>query len=362
MIRYNHPGSFGYYHIGIRSRTDRYHLCLRLGRSKPSVFVLAIAASGAMSALMAGTQASDSSNVGKGGATSIMRVSINHGDAHSDVKARTLARRVVFKWLPVYCENDMVHGAWWFVWGSLLTIWIPIMPLIALYEDWWPDAATDDGKSIMPLADHVAAYGMLAFAGVLYTIGSYIFVRVFRDNPPPPIFNFKHRLFCNDELIASWLFLIGTLPFIPIMGLYVHYNPDNGAFMLAFLLCILANLAFFIFIIVTAPASIDHHEHVHIISFISPVIRKVMCLRETSIWHKHLANDWLLTCWLMVWGCALAVFASILLLIYEGSEHSKRGIFDWSTGAFDCLLFMIGSMYWTAGSYAEKQQSLASQP
>jgi hypothetical protein len=312
-----------------------------------------------MNPLVAGSDSSSSN----GGATSIMRVTTNHGDSPSDIKARTLARRVVFKWLPVYCENDLVLGAWYFFWGSLLTVFIPIMPLISLYENWWPEAKADDGEeSIMPVRDHVAAYAMLAFAGVLYTIGSYIFIRVFKENPPPPIFNFKHRLFCNDELIASWLFLIGTLPFIPIMGLYVYYNPDNGGFMLAFLLCIFANLAFFIFIIVTAPASIDHHEHVHIISFISPIIRKMMCLRENSIWHKHLANDWLLTCWLMVWGCGMAVFASILLLIYEGSEHSKRGIFDWATGAFDCLLFMIGSMYWTAGSYAEKQQAMVTQP
>ena len=40
------------------------------------------------------------------------------------------SHRVVFKWLPVYFSNDLVHGAIWFVYGSVFSIIIPIVPLL----------------------------------------------------------------------------------------------------------------------------------------------------------------------------------------------------------------------------------------
>jgi len=37
--------------------------------------------------------------------------------------------------------------------------------------------------------------------------------------------------------------------------------------------------------------------------------------------------------------------------MYECSNHFRRGIFDYSTGLADMILFLIGSMYIVAGSY-----------
>ena len=32
----------------------------------------------------------------------------------SDHSTAVKSQRVVFKWLPVLCSNDLVHGSWWF--------------------------------------------------------------------------------------------------------------------------------------------------------------------------------------------------------------------------------------------------------
>lgn len=56
---------------------------------------------------------------------SIMRLSTQNESLLSDmddkespevtrenIRQRILNRRLVFKWLPVYCSNDVVHGSW----------------------------------------------------------------------------------------------------------------------------------------------------------------------------------------------------------------------------------------------------------
>lgn len=77
---------------------------------------------------------------------SIMRISTAPRDdatlrpANESIETRNkriLDRRVVFRWLPIATQNDLVCGAWWFVWGSVLTILIPVFPLISLFEDFW---------------------------------------------------------------------------------------------------------------------------------------------------------------------------------------------------------------------------------
>jgi hypothetical protein len=53
--------------------------------------------------------------------------------------------RGALHWLPMHSfSNDLVFAMWWFVWGSIFTTVIPIIPLIALSENlFWetPDLA-----------------------------------------------------------------------------------------------------------------------------------------------------------------------------------------------------------------------------
>lgn len=49
-------------------------------------------------------------------------------------------RRGAFTWLPViFGWNDLLHGSYWFLWGSILAMLIPVIPLVALFEDLWPN-------------------------------------------------------------------------------------------------------------------------------------------------------------------------------------------------------------------------------
>jgi hypothetical protein len=59
-------------------------------------------------------------------------------------------RRGAFKFLPVYFSNDLVHGSWWFVLGSVLGTIIPIIPLVDLFYPFWP---TKTNVNLPMLAD-----------------------------------------------------------------------------------------------------------------------------------------------------------------------------------------------------------------
>ncbi len=70
-------------------------------------------------------------------------------ETDDEITQRILSNRRAFKWLPVYCENDLVHGSWWYVWGSVLTIFIPVFPLVSLYAGWWPEPKDSDGNKYL---------------------------------------------------------------------------------------------------------------------------------------------------------------------------------------------------------------------
>ncbi len=67
--------------------------------------------------------------------------------------------------------------------------------------------------------------------GVMYTIGSWAFLRAVEHPPKKPLFEWKH--FASDELFAMWMFAVGTIPSVPVMFLYVMYNPTDSSFFLA---------------------------------------------------------------------------------------------------------------------------------
>ena len=67
--------------------------------------------------------------------SSMRSSTILSGKAYSkSAKIRQIKQsRGAFKYLPVYFTNDLVHGSWWMVVGSLLGTIIPIVPLFDIY-------------------------------------------------------------------------------------------------------------------------------------------------------------------------------------------------------------------------------------
>lgn len=290
---------------------------------------------------------------------SIMRLStasnsvIDPNESIESRNQRILERREVFKWLPIACDNDLVHGSWWYVWGSFFTILIPVVPLISLYVQFWPITI------IMDKADHSAAYLLLCFMGIFYSIGSWVFIRTFKEPAPPPLVSYWY--FANDELFGTWFFVVGTLPSVPVMAIYCWWYPQVKTYRLALCFCVVVSAIFLVFILVMSPFTKETYEkrvhekskqldQVEALSMFSNVFKKCV----PSAYHRHISNDWLIVCWFMTLGSLFSTIISIILAIYYAQHHEGRGVYDWVTSAVDMFLFTIGSMYLVAGSYPKK--------
>lgn len=83
------------------------------------------------------------------------------------VRRIRVSRPGCFSWLPVYCENDMVHGSWWMVWGSLVSAIIPCIPLADLHLHFFviPEETQIRGF------DFDVTWIMLILMGIFFTIG-----------------------------------------------------------------------------------------------------------------------------------------------------------------------------------------------
>jgi len=300
-----------------------------------------------------------------------------------EVKKRIIEHREVFKWLPALCSNDLVHGSWWYLWGSLISMIIPIFPLISLYEGFWPEADVH-----LPKTEHVAVYVLLIVLGFFYTVGSYAFLRAVETPEVEPIFTCYH--FGSDELFGMWMFTLGTMPAIPLLAMYAYYNNGTSIgsqFKLALALTVFFEFLFFLATFACypsyeTPAVADEEatgslntasvadtnesggkkskdEPVKLSApkqYIAPYI--LCCLPDCCCtWLKfHLSNDWLVVSWGCVVGCIFAIIMCIGMLIHAAHEKEARGIFDYATGLGNMLFFLIGSVYFAAGSHAMGDQ------
>jgi len=129
------------------------------------------------------------------------------------------ARRGAFQFLPVHCSNDLVHGSWWFVLGSVIATLIPIVPLVDLFYPFWKSTPR------LPILSDAATFGLLIASGFFFTIGSLAFVRATEEPPLQPLFANVSVHLETDELLAAWLFLIATIPYPIFMAVYIHFNP-----------------------------------------------------------------------------------------------------------------------------------------
>jgi hypothetical protein len=141
-------------------------------------------------------------------ARTISRVIARYDRANK--KQTTVDSRVVFKSLPVYFGNDLIFGSWWFVYGSVFVVAISIAVLIARER---PTLLGVDDSNL-PALDFEVAWGLILLSGLFFTIGSLAFVRAMNEPAMKSLFTWYH--ISTDELLGSWLFLLGVAPLVPV--------------------------------------------------------------------------------------------------------------------------------------------------
>ena len=269
---------------------------------------------------------------------------------------RIVNNRGCWKGMPVLCSTDLVHGSWWFVWGSVISFLIPLFPLISLYlgsEQWWPPGETGMERDI-----HMSAYALMIFLGVCYTAGSYAFLRAVEYPVPPPLLKDWYH-FQSDELLGMWLFFFGTVSTVPICAMYTAYSEiesEQKLYLLATCICAFFSLLFFIATLACYPGLIiaEEFEHRHDPKqYLSPWITP--CFPEECCGYRlkyHLGNDWLIVSWGMTWGCVVSIVLSMGLLVNAIVIKDARSIYDYATSILDLIFFFFGSLYFALGSYA----------
>eukprot|EP01041_Mallomonas_annulata_P013485 gene13485-28583_t len=189
-------------------------------------------------------------------------------------------RRPVFKFLPVYFSNDLVHGSWWFVWGSLLSMLIAIVPLFQKSIPFMRDS-----KNTLDALNYTVTWALLIVSGAFFTLGSLAFVRALEDPSPEPLFKYTHC--ATDELLAAWLFFIAILPAAPYSLIFLSTDPTTLAYWGMTVLSFVFIIGTYLFVLACYPQE-DKREYgltkkfFHSFGFTnSPFI------------NNHLANDWL---------------------------------------------------------------------
>lgn len=200
--------------------------------------------------------------------------------------------RGAFHFLPVLCSSDIVHGSWWYVWGSLVSALIPFVPLIDIYVVFFrvpPDTALHEFSQ-------TATWVLMIISGIFYTLGSLAFVRAFETPPVHALFSWYHL--GTDELLGAWLFFIAALPFVPYSFVYIRNDPTNLVYWAnlgASVLFILGSAAFVYVCYPTQHAALEH-----VTPKLLPLVQS--CFGEKFWICRHVSNDWLATCWFFFHG------------------------------------------------------------
>ena len=120
---------------------------------------------------------------------------------------------------------------------------IALVPLIDMTHTIFHVTAETDLTAL----DGAATWVLLILSSLFFTIGSYVFVRAFESPSVPPLLTYKH--FSTDELLAAWLYLFATSPYIPYCMFYIHNDPHKYVYWGAFFASIffVAGSAFFVY-------------------------------------------------------------------------------------------------------------------
>lgn len=268
-----------------------------------------------------------------------------------------LARRVVFRWLPVHNSNDLVIGSWYFVYGSIIFTLISIVPLFNVNSPFWPKASFGSVSN----AELIVLSLFFIFSGVFFAIGSLAFVRALRDyeDKVAPLFgNWKHL--STDELLGAWLYLLAMCPYPPYVAVYIYNTPSDPTLWIGLAAALFFVYAMYLFVKACYPtyrsshsgATPDNIATAFGSSSCACLPRTLVCIcgSETSL-VVHVQNDWLIGCWVFYFGSLLFTLALLLRSIQAIRLNQSALIVYYVVDTFDFLLFTVGCAYFCAGSY-----------
>jgi hypothetical protein len=158
----------------------------------------------------------------------------------------------------------------WFVGASILSVLIPLFPLINLY-------ILDPSKRFWPISDafvvsipsHTAVYVLLIICGLFFTFGSLLLVRAFKEPPLPPLC--ACYVCATDEVFASWLFAAAVLVTVPVCAIYVYYFPSSSTYGAALAACGLGTILAILFAVAVYPAKdgrVSNYTSTSVISYL----------------------------------------------------------------------------------------------
>ena len=253
------------------------------------------------------------------------------------MKRATRRRRGAFEDMPVLFSNDLVHGSWWFLLGS---IFITASASVVLANSYNEVIGTDD--SFLSRGAYRASWILMVTSGMFLTIGSFAFVRAMNDPPMRPLFRCRH--FATDELFGSWMFAVATLPGIPYCLIFLAYQRDL-TYLAMLVFAVLSFLGSCLFVRGSYPVANESSKS-KILSWL-----KCCCGRRRFL-MKHAASDWLVGCWLMFWSSVVGtvgLFFFTVYYLYKGASSVAN--FANLCTFFDSIMFLVGAAYFVAGSY-----------
>lgn len=184
--------------------------------------------------------------------------------------------------------------------------------IIPLIQSFYPIFHTT--PNTLPILDFYATWVLLIISGFFYTIGSYAFVRAFTEPPLEHLFTWRH--FGTDELFASWMFLLGTLPAVPYTLIYWSLDPDNVVYIGMVFVAVLTVLGCFMFVIGCYPATNKKYKQM-----LKPIVRVIFGRKHWLV--MHLQNDWLAGTWVFYYGsllCTIGSFGIFWESLHENNE------------------------------------------
>ena len=270
-------------------------------------------------------------------------------------------KRGYFVGLPVWHDwergpiNDLEVGSWYFVWGSVIWMLFPILPLIDLYYPLFP-GNEDADDTPLPIAESDANYALVMLSGLLFTIGSIFFVRCFWEPRPEPYFKdvkgWLYEHVESDELVAAWFFFFGSVPALPFSIIYIVFEPDGMENWGTLFISLIVIVGTYLFVLACYPSIRDSEE-----SQICPQYMAYCFGRDAPIVY-HVQNNWIAGCWLFYWGSVIGAVAAAIIFVMKCYARNYFEMYSFFVTFVDSLIFAVGSAYYVAGGYPMNNKAI----